>query len=119
MYSLKFGYDSVNQHGRYIGHIDDYDSLENHDLSWYLEENPEGSHYLDFVLATTRESTNRQKYGMDSDANYWRVFGDEWSDIYSNGFLDPLKSKKDISQAKGYIEQCIKSAFFNFREQIS
>lgn len=117
VYSLKFGYDTKKECGMYTGHVDDYDSLEHHDLSWYLEENSEGSHYLDFVLATMRESINRQKYGMETDAPYWRIFGDEWSAIYSNGFSDPLRERKEINQAKGYLEQCIRSAFFNFRGQ--
>lgn len=117
VYSLKFGYDTKKECGMYTGHVDDYDSLEHHDLSWYLEENSEGSHYLDFVLATMRESINRQKYGMEPNASYWRVFGDEWSAIYSNGFSDPLRERKEITQAKGYLEQCIRSAFFNFRGQ--
>ena len=117
VYDLKFGYDTDREKGRYIGDTSNFDTLESHDLTWYLTEKPNGSHYLDFVAATFRESTNRQQYGMSADAQHWRVFGDEWSDIYSNGFLDPEKDKKEIIKAKGYMEQCIKSAFFNFRGQ--
>lgn len=117
VYDLRFGYNVDLKQGRWIGHVDDLNSLEECDLSYYLANKPEGSHYLDFVWATNRESHNRQQYGMDSDANYWRVFGDEWSDIYTNGFLDPSKTTKEIKQAKMYVEVCIKSAFFNFRGQ--
>lgn len=116
-YDLRFGYDTENNTGRWIGHIDSFNSLEECDLSWYLANCPQGSHYLDFVWATNRESHNRQQYGMDADAPYWRVFGDEWSDVYTNGFLDPNLKKKVIDQAKMYVEVCIKSAFFNFRGQ--
>jgi hypothetical protein len=117
VYDLKFGYDADREKGRYIGDTSNFDTLESHDLTWYLTAKPDGSHYLDFVAATFRESTNRQQYGMSADAQYWRIFGDEWSDIYTNGFLDPEKDKKEIIKAKGYMEQCIKSAFFNFRGQ--
>jgi len=117
IYNLKFGYDADRERGRYIGDTSNFDALESHDLTWYLTAKPEGSHYLDFVAATFRESTNRQQYGMSADAQHWRVFGDEWSDIYSNGFLDPEKDRKEITKAKGHMEQCIKSAFFNFRGQ--
>jgi hypothetical protein len=117
VYDLKFGYDTDRDLGRYIGDMSNFDTLESHDLTWYLTAKPQGSHYLDFVAATFRESTNRQQYGMSADAHYWRVFGDEWSDTYTSGFLDPEKDRKEIIKAKGYMEQCIKSAFFNFRGQ--
>lgn len=117
VYDLKFGYDADRETGRYIGDTSNFDTLESHDLTWYLTAKPDGSHYLDFVAATFRESTNRQQYGMSADAQYWRIFGDEWSDIYSNGFLNPEKDKREVIRAKGYMEQCIKSAFFNFRGQ--
>lgn len=126
VYDICFGYNNDLKQGRWIGHLPDDITSPNggdlnadneHDLTWYLANKPGGDSYINFVWAVRQESLNRQQHGMNADTNYWRVFGDEWSQTFLGGFNDPEKETKVVNKAKGYMRSCIADGFMNFRGQ--